>query len=195
MNRKKYSRGDTHGEDIASRNGLPWTLWKEMVSIGGSGGNRGDLGMEILRWRCKAQMISAACAVKLGRYLNLECSGRHMVFIVVFHGILVESCTSPWRDIQHFRGLEPATCIPSRVAPVHLVGQPRELILHFGGRDGPPKVRFTLSSQPHLTHRMFFMRGLMGSTVGTKLHASARVVSIAESANKSNYGAAARCQA
>lgn len=42
---------------------------------------------------------------------------------------------------------------------------------------------------------MFFMRGLMGSTVGTKLHASAEVVPIAESANKSNYGAAARCQA
>lgn len=42
-------RGNTHGEDIASLNGLPWTLWKEMVSIGGSGGKRADLGMEILR--------------------------------------------------------------------------------------------------------------------------------------------------
>lgn len=49
LNQKKYLRGDTHGEDIASLKGLPWTLWKEMVSIGGSGGKRGDLGMEILR--------------------------------------------------------------------------------------------------------------------------------------------------
>jgi hypothetical protein len=39
----------------------------------------------------------------------------------------------------------------------------------------PLKGRFTLSSQPGIAHRMFFMRGLMGSTdctVGLKLHAS-----------------------
>lgn len=54
-------RGDTHGEDMASLNGLPWTLWKEMVSAGGSEGNRADLGMDILRRRFKARVNPAAC--------------------------------------------------------------------------------------------------------------------------------------
>ena len=118
-----------------------------------------------------------------------------MLFILVFHRVLVASSSSVWRDISSVEVWSPPPASLPRVTAVHLIGQPRGSTPQVGRREGPPKMRFTLSSQPHIAHRMFFMRGLVGSTAGLKLHASARAVSIAESASKSNHAAAARCQA
>lgn len=110
-----------------------------------------------------------------------------MVFILVVHHVLVQ--VLPHALVALPPSLHPSTArcgeIPEAWSHRSRPGShpcissgSSENRSHISGHGmGRRSWRFALSSQPHLVHRMFFMRGSLGSTVGLKLHAGARVAS------------------